>query len=404
MGNNGDLYDTLGLKNDASQEEIKKAYKKLALQCHPDKNKGNKEEAEEKFKKITEAYSVLSDENKRKKYDLTGSIDESEMMGSEMGGGFEDILRSMFGGADIFDGFNHGGSSSTFTFSSGGRGGGASFSQTSSSGSSGSSGSPLVIPIDITLNEVFKGGTREIEIKVFEKCDACKGSGAQNPSDVIKCLTCGGKGVVHQRMGPFLTEMVCPSCNGQGQTIKNKNFCKKCNGKKVVQTTKKLNIKIPKGVPNRAKHVMKGEGNYNIHERKNSDVVIIFQYNVPKNVSVNDRGDVSTLINVPLESLLCGFTHELHLYDKPFMLSAHKYFNPTQKVVYKEGGLPQMTNKNGGVGNLILEFNIEYPNDVTKLQKYNDVFLKIFKRNEDDVTKKVEEAQGKFKVVELSSI
>lgn len=407
------LYDILGVAPTASNEEIKKAYKKLALQCHPDKNKGNREEAEEKFKKVTEAYSVLSDEGKRKRYDMTGSIDENS--GPDLGSSMEEILKNMFGGeADLFGGMGGG---QSFMFSDGpgfsqsffsfGNGFGNGVRSGSASVSSNTqSMSPHVIDLPITLDEVYHGIKKTVNLDIHESCVTCKGTGAENPSDIMNCLTCKGKKVVHQKLGPFLAETMCPSCGGKGSTIKNKKFCLTCKGEKTMKKKKTIEIKVPKGVPNNARHVMKGEGSFFPGTGKHTDVIIIFKYIIHKKVAVDDNGNVFTSLDVTLENLLCGFITEIFLYNKTFTFYSKKYFDPTKKLVVKECGLPIMTNRNNTNGNLVLEFNVIYPTDTSKLQKYNDVFVKIFKKNEekDEIESKIKSQKSqdtKYKMVEI---
>lgn len=404
MKKSNDLYEILGVDKNASESDIKKAYRKLALQNHPDKNKDRRQEAEENFKQVTQAYSILSDSKKRKHYDLTGSMDDSN--DGEMGfGGFgmnmDDILKSMFGGeADLF---GSGGGGATFMFSSGG--GGTGFTSFSSNVRT-NSVKPHVVYVDVTLDEVCQGGNKKIEFAMEEQCSHCKGTGADKPTDIIKCITCQGKGNLHQRMGPFMTESVCPSCQGQGSSIKNKNFCHLCNGKKTQQKKKQMDIKIPRGVPDKSRQNLKGEGSYDKNNKKHTDVIIIFQYIIPKKVAVDDHGNIMTQIDIPLENLLCGFSKEIHIYEKPFFIYALKYFDPTKKIVIKEAGLPQLTNKHHSCGNVIIEFNVLYPNDAHKLQKYNDVFVKIFKKNEDkekleDTLESVKKDKHFQKVIEI---
>lgn len=386
------LYETLGVSTSASQDEIKKAYKKLALQCHPDKNKENRQESEERFKKVTEAYGVLSDEGKRKRYDATGSIDDTAGHDMGMGTNIDEILKNMFGGdAEMFG--MGGGTSFVFGERPG-------FSQSFFSNvkaSSNSAPTHQIVKLSINLDEVYNGSKKSVDINIDEACSTCKGTGAEKLTDVMKCLVCNGNGVVHQKMGPFLAESMCPSCGGQGSTIKNKRFCAMCKGTKTVSKKKTIEVRVPKGVPNNARHVMKNEGTFYPDLGRKSDVIIIFTYIIPKQVSVDDKGNVFVCLDVPLENLLCGFVSEVKLYNKPFVFNANKYFDPSQKLVVKDAGLPQMTNKNNACGNFIVEFNVIYPDDLQKLQKYNDVFLKIFKKSEEK-----EEMEKKIKAMSLS--
>jgi len=385
-----DLYDILGVSKDANDSEIKKAYRKLALQYHPDKNKDRKEEAEESFKKVTQAYSILSDEKKRKHYDLTGSIDESGDADMNFNMNMDDIFKSMFGGeADIFENLaglgglgglgNMGTGGATFMFS-GGNGGFTSF---SSSMKGMQQSRPQTIYVDVTLDEVFNGTQKNIELTIDDLCTHCQGTGADKSSDVIKCITCNGKGSIHQKLGPFLAESVCPSCNGQGTTIKNKNYCHVCHGKKTIQKKKNIEIKIPKGIPNKSRQILKNEGSYDKNIRKHNDIIIAYQYIIPKDTSIDKNGNIFMTLNISLEQLLCGFYKEIDIYKKHIIVHTSKYVDPSKKIIIEKMGLPQMTNKGKENGNIILSLNVIYPNDTHKLHKYHDVFLKIFKKNEE---------------------
>lgn len=374
-----DLYEVLGVSKNATQEEIKKAFKKLALQHHPDKNKDNKLEAEAKFKKVAEAHEVLSNESKRRRYDATGSIDESGM--GEMNVDINDILSSMFG--DMGGSFGGMGSkTSSFMFGGGGGGGrGNSF-------SSFTSHSPQTVVaqslhVEVTLDEVHKGVSKTIDVEVDEKCNKCDGTGAENPSDVIKCLGCQGRGHTTRRMGPFMTEMTCQSCNGQGMLIKNKKFCQICKGKKIVSKKKKVEIKVPKGAINGSQQILKGEGSYNIETQTRNAFLIVFKHVMPKNVTVDKGGNVNLNLKIPLEKLLCGFRYDFTLYGKPLVMYSNKYFDPTKRIVIKEAGVCSTQNRTPSPGHLIVTLEVVFPEDTHLMQKYNDVFLRIFKKDEE---------------------
>ncbi len=199
-----DYYEILGVDKNASKDDIKKAYKKLALKFHPDRNKGDKD-SEEKFKEVGEAYSVLSDDNKRAKYDRFG---HEGMRGGSGGGGFD------------FGGFNFGDAESIFEqFFGGGFGGSARRRNSSSS----RKGSDIQISIKLTLEEIAKETTKKIKFNKFVKCTNCNGSGAKNISSVSKCGTCGGTGEVRtvQRsiLGQFVNVSPCHNCDGLGEVI-----------------------------------------------------------------------------------------------------------------------------------------------------------------------------------------
>jgi molecular chaperone DnaJ len=235
-----DFYELLGVQRNASAEEIKKAYRKLAVQHHPDKNPGNPA-AEETFKKVSHAYEVLSDAQKRAAYDRYGAAAFSGAAGSRapggMGGadgGFHDpfdIFRQMFGGSaggagGIFEEF--------FTDGNAGRRGGP------------QRGADLRYDIEITLEEAFKGTEKEINYRCSGTCDGCHGTGASAGSKRTTCSTCAGAGQVVSSRGFFSVRQVCPACRGQGQIISNP--CVKCQGQGRIMQSRTVKVKIPAGV------------------------------------------------------------------------------------------------------------------------------------------------------------
>lgn len=370
MSARDDLYSVLGVDKQATTDEIKKAYKRLALQHHPDKNKDNRPDAEEKFKSVTRAYEVLSDDKKRKMYDMTGSINDDDLgMGGMHGVDINDVLNNFFGGSQ-----GMGGNAFSFSFS------GNPSSQFAGMGMK-SRKNQMSMNLNISLNDVYTGAKKEVEITVEDKCTHCNALGVNDPANIVKCVTCNGTGTTYQRMGPFMSVADCNSCHGQKKIIKNNDVCSKCKGRKTAMKTKTLEMKIPKGIPLGTRQCIKGAAGYNMQTGTYDDLVVTFTYKLPETVSsVDENGNVFLTHKVSLEDLLCGFKHEIDLYDKPFLLQSKRYFDPTKRLVLKGLGLPNMSNKNCTQGNLVVEFSIVYPSDAVKLQKYNDVFLKIFKR------------------------
>ena len=230
-----DYYEVLVVARDALAEEIKKSYRKLALQFHPDRNPGDKH-AEEKFKEAAEAYAVLSDPEKRAQYDQFGhSLGGRGFQGFE---GFEDNFRGfgdIFG--DIFEDF--------FGTS---RGGGARSRR----------GADLELPLEITLEEVLTGCEKTVEIPRLENCSECNGSGAEPGSKKIPCKDCGGHGEVRITQGFFTMRRTCPRCGGEGQRIEKP--CARCAGQGRSRKTRKLNVKIPPGMDSQMHLKITGEG------------------------------------------------------------------------------------------------------------------------------------------------
>lgn len=229
-----DFYEVLGLEKNASEKDIKRAYKRLAMKYHPDRNQGNKDESEVKFKEIKEAYEVLSDDQKRAAYDQYGhaAFEQGGMGGGGFGGGadFSDIFGDVFG--DIF-------------------GGGRRQQRPSR-------GSDLQYNMELTLEEAVRGVTKEIRIPTLETCDVCHGNGAKPGTSADTCSTCHGMGQVHMRQGFFSVQQPCPTCHGRGKVIKDP--CNKCHGHGRVERYKTLSVKIPAGVDTGDRVRLSGEG------------------------------------------------------------------------------------------------------------------------------------------------
>ncbi|HBI3647365.1 TPA: molecular chaperone DnaJ, partial [Proteus mirabilis] len=230
-----DFYEVLGLSKTADEKEIKRAYKRLAMKYHPDRNQGDKD-SESKFKEIKEAYEVLSDPQKRAAYDQYGhAAFEQGGFGGQGGGGFggadfSDIFGDVFG--DIF--------------------GGGRRQQRAARGSD------LQYNMDLTLEEAVRGITKEIRIPTLETCDKCHGSGAKEGTSAETCSTCHGAGQVHLRQGFFTVQQPCPTCHGRGKVIKEP--CSKCHGDGRVERYKTLSVKIPAGVDTGDRIRLSGEG------------------------------------------------------------------------------------------------------------------------------------------------
>lgn len=359
-----DFYEVLNVPRDATVDEIKKAYKRMALQLHPDKNVDNREEAEEKFKKITEAYTILSDPEKRRTYDQFGTVPEGGS-GFAPPGDIHEILKGMFGNMSFGE--------------SRGMGGGGPF-EFMFGGGAGRERDLERICVSVTLEDVYQGAKKKVELEVMEQCGVCKGTGACDPSDIIKCIQCNGTGTMTQAIGPFfMAATVCPACFGNGTSVKTGRSCSKCKGEKMTRTKKSIEVRVPKGIPNNHTHVLKGHGNYNPQTKTVSDIILTFTYAIPtQNVRIDKDGNVFMLMDVSLEELLCGFMREIRLYGKPFCFRSDGYFDPGKRFIVPDIGLPSMS-KNGRSGSLIVEFKVSFPDDAPKLSKYRDVFAKVFK-------------------------
>lgn len=249
MASKQDYYESLGVGKSATADEIKKAYRKVAMQYHPDRNPGDSA-AEEKFKEAAEAYEILSDPDKRAQYDRFGHAAFQQGRGGHPGGMNMDDIFSQFGdifGDDIFGSFFGGGG--------GRRGGGGS--------RRGSRGSDLRVKIKMNFEEIAKGASKTIKVKKYVGCSTCSGSGAKDKSSVQNCGTCGGSGQVRRVQQTFLGQMqtvtTCPTCNGEGISITAK--CNSCKGEGRVFGEETVNINIPAGVQGGMEMRVEGKGN-----------------------------------------------------------------------------------------------------------------------------------------------
>jgi molecular chaperone DnaJ len=270
MSSKRDYYEILGVSKSASADEIKKAYRKVAMQFHPDRNPGNKE-AEEKFKEAAEAYEVLSDADKKSQYDRFGHAGVS---GNGRGGGFSggqgmnmDDIFSQFGdifGDDVFGSFFGGGGQR--------RGGGGGRAR-------GVRGSNLRVRIKLNYEEIAKGANKTIKVKKYVTCNPCGGSGAKDKSSVQTCGTCGGSGQVRRVQNTFLGQMqtvtTCPACGGEGTTIANK--CTNCKGEGRVYGEENISIDIPAGVQEGMQLNVSGRGNMGERGGPAGDLIVVIE-------------------------------------------------------------------------------------------------------------------------------
>lgn len=259
-----DYYEILGVSKSSSADEIKKAYRKVAMQFHPDRNPGDKE-AEEKFKEAAEAYEVLSDQEKRAQYDRFGHAGVNGRGGGGAHGMNMDDIFSNFGdifGDDIFGSFFGGGSRQR----SGGR-------------ARGTRGSNLRIKLKMNYEEIAKGANKTVKVKKYTTCSSCTGSGAKDKNSIQNCGTCNGTGQVRKVTNTFLGQMqtvgTCPTCNGEGSTITTK--CSSCKGEGRVYTEETINIDIPAGVQDGMQLSLSGKGNAGERGGAPGDLIVLIE-------------------------------------------------------------------------------------------------------------------------------
>ncbi len=260
-----DYYEILGVSKSSTADEIKKAYRKVAMQFHPDRNPGDKE-AEEKFKEAAEAYEVLSDQDKRAQYDRFGHAGVNGRGGGGAHGMNMDDIFSNFGdifGDDIFGSFFGGG---------GGR-------QRSGGRTRGTRGSNLRIKLKMNYEEIAKGANKTVKVKKYTTCSTCTGSGAKDKSSIQNCGTCNGTGQVRKVTNTFLGQMqtvgTCPTCNGEGSTITSK--CTACKGEGRVYTEETINIDIPAGVQDGMQLSLSGKGNSGERGGAPGDLIVLIE-------------------------------------------------------------------------------------------------------------------------------
>jgi molecular chaperone DnaJ len=359
-----DYYEVLGVIKSASSEEIKKAYRKLALKHHPDRNKGDKA-AETKFKEASEAYHVLSDKERRTNYDQFG---HAAFEGAGGRGGFSNFdfsnaFSDIFG-SDIFDDFFEG-----FGGSGGRR----------QRRSSDFRGADLRYDLSISLEEVYNGKKQEINFSSSEKCGRCNGYGAEPGSKPISCSTCGGQGQVRSSQGFFTIQQTCPECNGSGEQISSP--CKDCKGMCKKQTRKKISTNIPKGVDDGTRIRLSGKGEAGIKGGGNGDLYIFVSVE-PHNIFKRSEENLFFEFPVSLADAALGTTIEVPTIDGgkakvriPAGTQNGKQFRLRDK------GMPIMRNKD--YGDLYIRTITEVPISLTKEQKN---LLERFKKLEDSKT------------------
>ena len=340
-----DFYDVLGVNKSASPSELKSAYRKLAVKYHPDKNPGDKI-AEDKFKEASEAYGILSDQEKKQNYDNFGHAAFENGSGRQggFGGGFSGADFS-----DIFEDFFG-------DFGGGGRSRGRSTSNR---------GSDLRYDLSINLEEAYEGKKQDIKFSTTDKCVTCKGNGSKPGHSPDRCTVCGGNGKVRSNQGFFTVQQTCPQCAGSGEEITN--HCNDCNGQGNKQTSKKLSVTIPKGVDDGTRIRLAGKGEagsrggasgdlylfINVHSHelfKRSDENLFFEFPI----SIADAA-LGTTIEIPT---IDGGKAKIKIPDgtqngKQFRL--------------KGKGMPYM--RGSGNGDLYVQVNTEVPISLNKEQK-----------------------------------
>jgi molecular chaperone DnaJ len=350
-----DYYEILGVSKSATADEIKKSYRKVAMQFHPDRNPGDKT-AEEKFKEAAEAYEVLSDADKRAKYDRYGHQAFTPGMGGFHGSNvnMEDIF-SQFGdifGDDIFGSFFGGGGRRS---SGGGR-------------SRGIRGSNLRVKLKLTFEEAAKGVTKTIKVKKYVSCNICGGSGAKDKSSIQTCSTCGGSGQVRRVTNTFLGQMqtvtTCPACNGEGTTITAK--CGTCKGEGRVYGEEQVTVDIPAGVQEGMQLSLSGKGNAGERGGAPGDLIVLIEEEAHKELQ-RDGLNVAFDLHISFIDAVFGTQVEVPTIDGRAKIKIPAGTQSGKIFRLKGKGFPDV---NGySKGDQLIHVNVWTPQNVTTEEK-----------------------------------
>ena len=359
MAESKDYYSILGVSKDATADDLKKAYRKLAKQYHPDAQhtEEDKKKAEAKFKEINEAYSVLSDENKRAQYDRFGSnFEQAGFGGSGFGGysnaydfsGFggidfdlEDILGSVFGGG---------------------------FGSSSKKSQGPTRGADIRTNMSLKFEEAAFGVKKEISITRNEKCDSCNGSGAKPGSRVITCDKCGGRGKIQMTqntiMGAFSTVKTCDKCSGTGKVIETP--CEKCSGKGIVRKSRKIEINVPAGIDDGQAISLRGEGDAGKKGGTNGDLYVVMKV-APHKYFKRNGFDISANVRVPFTKMALGGDIKIPTLEGEMEFNIPEGTTTGTKFRVKDQGIPILNGK--GRGNLEFTVDVDVPKKLTDKQR-----------------------------------
>ena len=363
MAEKRDYYEVLEVTKESTVEEIKKAYRKKAIQYHPDKNPGDKE-AEEKFKEAAEAYDVLSNPDKRARYDqfghagMSGAAGNGGPFGGFSGGMSMDDIFSMFG--DIFGGHSGGGFGGGFG-GFGGFGGGGSQQRKFR-------GSDLRVKVKLNLKEISTGVEKKFKLKKYVPCSHCHGTGAEGNSGSETCPTCKGSGsaIRNQQtiLGTMQTRTTCPTCNGEGKIIKDK--CKVCGGEGIEYGEEVVTVKIPAGVAEGMQLSMGGKGNAVKHNGIPGDLLILVEEE-PHPELIRDENDLVYNLLLSFPTAAIGGAVEIPTIDGKVKVKIEAGTQPGKVLRLRGKGLPSV---NGyGTGDLLVNVSVYVPETLSKEEK-----------------------------------
>jgi len=345
-----DYYEVLGVVKSADGTQIKKAYRKIAMKYHPDKNPGDAS-AEEKFKEAAEAYEVLSDEDKRARYDRFGhaGVNGHGGFGGPGGRTMDDIFEQfgdIFGGGSPFGSFFGGG-------------------QTGGQQSRGTRGSNLRIKVSLTLEEIASGVTKKINVKKQVKCSTCHGSGAKDSSSISTCGTCGGSGVVRQIRSTFLGQMqtttTCPSCHGSGEIITDK--CTTCRGSGTEYGKETVEVKIPAGVEEGMQLSLRGKGNAGSQGGPAGDLLVLIKEK-PHEILTRDGNQIIYELYLNFADAALGTTAEVPTLKNNVKIKIPEGTQSGKIFRLKGKGLPSVQGYQ--TGDQLIHVNVWTPKSLNK--------------------------------------
>lgn len=334
-----DYYETLGVSRDASEADLKKAYRRLAMKHHPDRNTDNAEAAEEKFKEAKEAHEVLSDANKRAAYDQYGHAGVDPSMGGRPGagnGGFEDAFGDVFG--DIFGGGRR--------------------------GQRVQRGSDLQYNLELSLEDAVFGTEVKIRVPTLVGCETCSGSGAKKGTSATTCTTCGGAGQVRMQQGFFAVQQTCPQCRGKGKMISDP--CPDCHGQGRKQEQKTLSVKVPAGVDTGDRIRLANEGEAGEQGAQNGDLYV--QMHV-KPHAIFSREDNDLFCEMPISLATAALGGEIEV---PTLNGKLRLKIPTETQTgksFRMRGKGVKSVRGGMTGDLLCRVNVETPVKLSNKQK-----------------------------------
>jgi molecular chaperone DnaJ len=338
-----DFYEVLGVSKTATEVDLKAAFRKAAMSCHPDRHPGDKQ-AESRFKEVNEAYQTLSDAQKRAAYDRYGHAAFEQGGVGGMGDGFAASM------SDIFD--------DLFGDMMGGRRGGR-------HGSGRERGADLRYNLEITLEEAFNGKTATIKLPTSVTCEACAGSGARAGSKPVTCRTCGGHGRVRAQQGFFAIERTCPSCQGRGQTIDNP--CDKCAGSGRLTRERALSVNVPAGVEDGTRIRLTGEGEAGMRGGPTGDLYIFLSVK-PHPVFQRDGADLYCRVPISMVQAALGGEFTVHTLDgTESRVSIPEGAQTGRQLRLRGKGMPILRSRDAG--DLFVQLNVETPQNLTRRQR-----------------------------------